>query len=66
MTTKDLAYCTYCRFEGEYGVEVVETDYRDITGRDTTVPACRDTDACQERTHLSPKMILRQGEWGDD
>ena len=53
MTIKNLAYCTYCRHEGEYGVEVVETDHRDITGRDTTICACRDTDACHVRTCLA-------------
>ena len=45
--------CHFCGHEGEYGVEVIETDHRDSTGHDSTVTACRDTDACHFRTCLA-------------
>ena len=46
----DLARCYICGFEGEYRVEVVETDYYDpISKIDTTRPMCKDLEACNRR-----------------
>jgi len=52
-TYPDLARCHFCGFSGEYGVEVVETGNLTVGIRDTTVTACKDTDACHERVCLS-------------
>lgn len=41
--------CFYCRQEGIYGLDIVDTGYRDSTGHDTTVSACKDTFACLKR-----------------
>ncbi len=45
----ELARCYLCGFEGVYGIEVVETDFPDSTGRDTTKPMCKDVEACYKR-----------------
>lgn len=37
-----------CAFCG-YIAEVVDTDYRNVFGRDTTVKGCKDVEACRER-----------------
>jgi len=46
--------CHFCGHEGEYGVEVIETDHRDSTGHDSTVCACKDIDTCRVRQWLLP------------
>lgn len=43
----DPARCTVCFHEGEYRVDVIDTDYYGLT--------CRDIDACYERTKRGVK-----------
>ena len=45
----ELARCYICGFEGEYGVEVVETGCIDTAGIDITRPMCKDYEACNRR-----------------
>jgi len=48
--TKKLAQCAFCGHQGDYGQEIVDTDYFDpVTGRDTVRMGCRDLNACFER-----------------
>jgi hypothetical protein len=50
---KDIARCVICGFEGEYGVEVIETDTVDSLGHDTTKPMCRKVKDCLDRHEAS-------------
>ena len=50
---KDIARCVICGFEGEYGVEVIETDIVDSLGHDTTKPMCRKVKDCLDRHEAS-------------
>jgi len=59
MTTKTsypLARCQWCGKEGIYGYEVVDTDWRDGTGRDSIRVMCRDVEAWLDRAAENAKV----------
>ena len=46
---KDMAWCSICGFEGEYGAEIIDEEYVDLCGHASVHCACRDVEKCLDR-----------------
>lgn len=46
---KGIATCALCFRQGIYGQDIIEVDYRDRLGRDSTRCECRNNETCLDR-----------------
>jgi hypothetical protein len=51
LPSANLARCHFCRKEGIYGKDIIDEDFLDSTGHDSTVTACREIQACLSRQY---------------
>jgi hypothetical protein len=55
IAVENKVHSHFCGVEGIYRLDIIDEDYRDRVGHDSTVTACRDTSACLNRYKPSYK-----------